>query len=68
MTGYQIVSQQIESRVVLLSRLDKPVRVGKGCVEGWERERARIEEILDKISKSGELDETEYRMVLEEKI
>jgi len=28
----------------------------------------RPEEILDKISKSGELDETEYRMVLEEKI
>ncbi len=68
MTGYQIVSQQVESRVVLLSRLSRPVRVGKGCVKGWEVERARIEEILDKLQKMGNVDETEYRMVLEEKI
>jgi tRNA wybutosine-synthesizing protein 1 len=68
MTGYQIVSQQVESRVVLLTRLSKPVRVGKGCTKGWEIERARVEAILDELSRLGEADETEYRMVLEQKI
>jgi len=68
MTGYQIVSQQVESRVVLLTRLSKPVRVGKGCEKGWEIERARVEAILDELKRLGKADETEYRMVLEQKI
>ncbi|ABM80957.1 4-demethylwyosine synthase TYW1 [Hyperthermus butylicus] len=68
MTGYRIVSQQIESRVVLLSRLDKPVRVGKGCKEGWEREKVRVEQLLELLERKKDIDETEYRMVLEQKI
>ncbi len=34
-TGYPIRSQSKPSRVVLLSRLEKPIRFGKGCPEGW---------------------------------
>jgi len=35
-TGYPIVSESIPSRVVLLSKLKKPIRLGKGCPEGWK--------------------------------
>ena len=43
--GYPIVSESIPSRVVLLSRLKKPIRHGKGCPEGW-----RTQEIGDDYS------------------
>jgi len=35
-TSYPIVSESKPSRVVLLSRLKKPIRHGKGCPEGWK--------------------------------
>lgn len=34
-TGYPIRSESRASRVVLLSKLEKPIRHGKGCPEGW---------------------------------
>jgi len=34
--SYPLVSESIPSRVVLLSRLKKPIRFGKGCPEGWK--------------------------------
>ncbi len=68
MTGYKIVSQQIESRVVLLSRLDKPIRVGEGCPEGWAREKERLELMLEEAKKYDELEGLEYKMVEENKI
>jgi len=34
-TSYPIVSESIPSRVILLSRLKKPIRLGKGCPGGW---------------------------------
>ncbi len=34
-TGYPIRSESRPSRVVLLSRLEKPIRHGKGCPWGW---------------------------------
>ena len=34
-TGYPVVSESIPSRVVLLSRLSKPIRLGNGCPGGW---------------------------------
>jgi len=34
-TGYPIRAESVPSRVVLLSRLNKPIRHGKGCPEGW---------------------------------
>ncbi len=34
-TGYPVRSESRASRVVLLSMLDKPIRHGKGCPEGW---------------------------------
>ncbi len=34
-TGYPVVSESMPSRIVLLSRLEKPIRHGKGCPEGW---------------------------------
>lgn len=37
LTGYRLLSQSIPSRVVLLSRIDKPIRHGKGCPDGVER-------------------------------
>ncbi len=37
-TGYPIRSQSRASRVVLLSKRDKPIRHGKGCPEGWEQD------------------------------
>ena len=35
-TGYPIRSESRPSRVVLLSRLEKPIRHGKGCPWGWK--------------------------------
>ncbi|HEW63619.1 4-demethylwyosine synthase TYW1 [Fervidicoccus fontis] len=37
-TGYPIRSESKPSRIVLLSKLDKPIRFGKGCPEGWNSE------------------------------
>ncbi len=68
MTGYKIVSQQIESRVVLLSRLDKPIRVGEGCPKGWIKEKERLEAMLEELEKHSELEGLEYKMVEESKI
>lgn len=36
LTGYKLLSESIPSRVVLLSRVDKPIRHGKGCPGGVE--------------------------------
>jgi len=68
LTGYKILSQQIESRVVLLSRIDKPIRVGEGCRGEIEKEKSRLEEMLDKLRVDNHLDEVEYRMILDQKI
>ncbi len=45
LTGYRLLSQQVASRIVLLSRLNQPIRIGEGCPgawripeEEWERE------------------------------
>lgn len=35
-TGYKILSESVPSRIVLLSRVDKPIRHGKGCPDGVE--------------------------------
>lgn len=34
-TGYPIRSESRPSRIVLLSKLEKPIRFGKGCPNGW---------------------------------
>lgn len=34
LTGYPLLGESRASRVVLLSRLEKPIRLGKGCPEG----------------------------------
>ena len=34
--GYSVLSESVPSRVVLISRLDKPIRHGKGCPDGVE--------------------------------
>ncbi len=34
--GYKVLSESIPSRIVLLSRIDKPIRHGKGCPGGVE--------------------------------
>jgi len=39
-TGYPIRSASRPSRVVLLSMLEKPIRYGRGCPEGWEFKEA----------------------------
>jgi len=36
LTGYKPIGEVKASRVVLLSRLEKPIRLGKGCPEGPE--------------------------------
>mgnify|MGYP001626370299 FL=1 len=36
LTGYKVLSESIPSRIVLLSRIDKPIRHGKGCPGGVE--------------------------------
>ena len=46
LTGYRVLSQQVESRVVLLSRLDKPIRVGEGCPDGW-RQRTELDDKVE---------------------
>ena len=43
--GYRIASHSIASRVVLLTRLTKPIRVGEGCPRGWEEVDTCEEEI-----------------------
>jgi tRNA wybutosine-synthesizing protein 1 len=68
MTGYQILSQQVESRVVLLSRLSKPIILGEGCPGEWKKEQERIEKLLDLLRRGADIDELEYRMVIEQKI
>ncbi len=50
LTGYNILSQQVASRVVLLSRLSKPVRVGKGCPDGWKMKDELEEELEYKLA------------------
>jgi len=35
-TGYMVLSESIPSRVVLLSRVEKPIRHGEGCPDGVE--------------------------------
>ncbi len=56
LTGYEIVSQQVSSRVVLLSRIGKPIRVGKGCPNMLDKLDAKLEETED----------LEYRMASSE--
>ena len=34
--GYMVLSESIPSRIVLLSRIKRPVRHGKGCPNGVE--------------------------------
>jgi len=34
--GYMVLSESIPSRIVLLSRINKPIRHGKGCPDGVE--------------------------------
>ncbi len=36
LTGYMVLSESIPSRIVLLSRIKKPIRHGKGCPDGVE--------------------------------
>lgn len=36
LTGYRVLSESIPSRIVLLSRVDKPPRHGAGCPDGVE--------------------------------
>jgi tRNA wybutosine-synthesizing protein 1 len=36
LTGYRVLSESIPSRIVLLSRLEKPIRHGRGCPDGVE--------------------------------
>jgi len=36
LTGYEVMSESIPSRIVLLSRIGKPIRHGKGCPDGVE--------------------------------
>lgn len=54
--GYNILSQQIASRVVLLSRLNKPIRVGEGCPGAWKRwsEEWESEEAEYKVAKENQ--------------
>ena len=69
LTGYNIVSQQIESRVVLLSKLSRPIRIGEGCPGEIDREKGRLENMLEMLKKGlTDIDEKEYRMILEQKI
>ena len=68
LTGYELLSQQVESRVVLLSRIPQPIPIGKGCPGEWRREKERMEQLLDLLRKGSDIDELEYRMVLEQKI
>jgi tRNA wybutosine-synthesizing protein 1 len=67
LTGYQMLSHQVESRVVLLSRLDEPKRVGSGCRDEWRRDREEIEEILRSLRNVSE-DEVEYRLIMRNRI
>jgi len=55
-SGYNVLSQQISSRVVLLSKLSKPLRVGKGCPNGWRTP----------YDKYGEEEDYEYRIASSE--
>ena len=34
LTGYMVLSESIPSRIVLLSRIEEPIRHGKGCPDG----------------------------------
>lgn len=36
-TGYPIRSESRPSRIALLSKLEKPIRFGKGCPQGWSQ-------------------------------
>lgn len=54
-TGYPIVSESTPSRVVLLSKLEKPVRLGKGCPRGWETSDIGGEESGEYGKYSGEI-------------
>ncbi len=54
-SGYRVLSQQVSSRVVLLSKLDKPIRVGEGCPNGWKTPYDSYEE-----------EEYEYRIAISE--
>ncbi|MEM0020868.1 MAG: 4-demethylwyosine synthase TYW1 [Fervidicoccaceae archaeon] len=36
-TGYPIRSSSKASRIALLSKLERPIRFGKGCPEGWSQ-------------------------------
>ncbi|NOZ89456.1 MAG: 4-demethylwyosine synthase TYW1 [Crenarchaeota archaeon] len=68
MTGYELLSQQVESRVVLLSRISRPIMIGRGCPGEWLRQKKIMEEMLENMRAREGLDETEYRMVLQQKI
>ncbi len=66
LTGYNIVSHQIESRVVLLSKLSRPIRVGKGCPEAKNEEK-EIDLVVEALER-GKLDEVEYILISKNKI
>ncbi|WP_278464827.1 4-demethylwyosine synthase TYW1 [Saccharolobus islandicus] len=53
-TGYKILSEHVPSRIVLLSKLDKPIKIGNAWNEKWDWSTIDIEDDM-----SGEYKEAE---------
>lgn len=58
-TGYKILSEHIPSRIVLLSKLDKPIQIGDAWNEKWDWSTKDLEDDISGEYKQAELGCTE---------
>ncbi|BFI74139.1 4-demethylwyosine synthase TYW1 [Sulfurisphaera ohwakuensis] len=58
-TGYKILSEHIPSRIVLLSKLDKPIQIGNAWTDNWNWATKDIEDDINGEYKEAELGCTE---------
>lgn len=58
-TGYNIISEHVPSRIVLLSKLDKPIQIGKAWNDKWDWRTKDIDDDINGEYKEAELGCTE---------
>ena len=54
-TGYKILSEHVPSRIVLLSKLDRPIQIGNAWSENWNWRTKDVEDDINGEYKAAEL-------------
>jgi tRNA wybutosine-synthesizing protein 1 len=58
-TGYKILSEHVPSRIVMLSKLDKPIQIGNAWTQKWNWNSKDSEDDINGEYKQAELGCTE---------